>query len=321
MNTRLEFSSEADLSKKENKTKRCDFWQQVTQGSLIGKDNIKLAWCSINQPNSDKAIVICSGRVETYLKYQELIYDLYQQGYSVYAVDHRGQGLSGRLTQNPNKGYVNKFDDYVDDFSFFIDSIVKPLNHKNLFLFAHSMGGAIATLYLERCPHTFKAAVLSSPMYGIRLPVSKTIISSLARLLDSSVRGHEPNYVLGGKDYELVSFEENELTNSKERYQICCELYQSNTDIQLGAPTNHWLTESLNAAERAILAAKSSKTPILLFQAERDRIVDNRGQNKALSESCKKLVIPGAKHEIFIETDMRRNMALNAMLNFFKTYQ
>lgn len=315
------FCSENNLDNPLFQNDLAHFWQSVTQGTLIGKDNIQLAWCSVIHPQSDKAIVICSGRVESYLKYQELIYDLYQQGYSVYALDHRGQGLSQRLTNNPNKGHVNKFSDYIDDFATFINQIVMPQNHQKLYLVGHSMGGAIGTLYLKQYPKTFKAAALSAPMYGIKLPVNKKLIQIVAAWLDNSKKGQEANYVLGGKDYQPVDFKHNELTNSKTRFNHYKTLYQSNHKLQLGAPTNHWLVEAITASEQAITAAKESKTPIIIFQAENDTIVNNASQNKAISEHCQKLVIPSAKHEIYIETDNRRNMALTAMFNFFNTHK
>ena len=61
------------------------------------------------------AIVISNGRTESMAGYPELIWDLHQQGYSVYILDHRGQGFSTRLLPDPQKSYVEKFEDYVDD--------------------------------------------------------------------------------------------------------------------------------------------------------------------------------------------------------------
>ncbi len=60
-------------------------------------------------------VVVVNGRTESYLKYQELAYELTQQGYQVLMFDHRGQGLSTRLTDNPHKGHIEDFQQYVDD--------------------------------------------------------------------------------------------------------------------------------------------------------------------------------------------------------------
>jgi lysophospholipase len=72
----------------------------------------------------------------------------------------------------------------------------------------------------------------------------------------------------------------------------------------------------MKAADQSIEYAKNSKTPILILQAEKDSIVCNKAQNLALSSQCHKVVIEGAYHEVFIETDQMRNIALSYTLEF-----
>mgnify|MGYP000008375116 CR=1 FL=1 len=311
MNTTIlaSFSSEHHLNSPEQKV----FWQQVTQSSFKTRDDISLAYARITHPNSIGTIVISSGRVESYLKYKELMFDLYEQGYSLFAVDHRGQGLSARTTSNPHQGHIDKFQRYVDDFAEFIDKVVKPHPMGKYFLVGHSMGGAIGTLYLEQYSNTFKAAVFSAPMYGIKLPLTKGFIRGLAALLDNH---KQPNYILGGKDYHAATFDKNDLTNSKLRYEDYRELYQQVPQLQLGSPTNHWLVESIDAGEQAVQAARNSKIPLLILQAEEDTIVDNRAQKRAINRLCQLTKIPYARHEIFMERDKARNQALTALLTF-----
>ncbi|MGI2258592.1 alpha/beta fold hydrolase [Shewanella sp. GXUN23E] len=310
------FSEENFTGSKAGQQQLATFWEQVSTGFISGSKGCNIAWCSIRHPHSDKAIVISNGRVESFLKYQELIFDLYQQGFSVYALDHRGQGLSGRMTANPCKGHVGQFDHYVDDLHSFIVEVVKPARHKQLYLLGHSMGGCIGTLYLQKHPQTFRAAAFSAPMYGIRLPAPKAIIRVLAKLLDK-LSASDPWYVLGGGDYKCQPFAGNDLTHSEARYGVYRTLYQSRPQIQLGSPTNHWLVQALDASERAIDAARNTRVPLLILQAEQDSIVDNSGQDAALGGLCEKQVIPGARHEIFIETDERRTLALQTVLAFF----
>ncbi|GIU34046.1 alpha/beta fold hydrolase [Shewanella schlegeliana] len=309
--TTTSFSSEHHLNSPEQKV----FWQQVTQSSFKTRDDITLAYARITHPESIGTIVISSGRVESYLKYKELMFDLYQQGYSLFAIDHRGQGLSARTTANPHQGYIDKFQRYVDDFAEFVTKVVKPQSHENYYLVGHSMGGAIGTLYLSQYPATFKAAAFSAPMYGIKLPLPKAFIRGLASLLDNAKR---PNYILGGKDYHAEPFDKNDLTHCKLRYDDYRELYRQHPELQLGSPTNHWLVESINAAEQAIDAARNSKLPLLILQAEEDTIVDNSAQNRAVNGLCKLIKIPYARHEIFMERDKPRNLALNALCDFLK---
>lgn len=310
------FSTEHDLNTSEQQA----FWQTLVQETLTTADGISLAYMVAKHPNARAAIVLSSGRVESYLKYQELIFDLYQQGYSIYAVDHRGQGLSGRMTANPHMGHVRRFNDYIDDFALFMQTIVLKQNERQLFLLGHSMGGAIGTLYLKQHPDIFTAAAFSAPMFGIKLPMPKGFVRWLASKLDTTLNAGEANYVLGGQNYTNVSFKDNELTHSQARYQAYRELYEAAPQLQLGSPTNRWLTEALDAADTCVLATAQIRTPILILQASEDKIVDNAAQHLAVSSNCQLKIIAGAAHEIFMEKDACRNQALNDLLDFFKRY-
>ncbi|AQS35349.1 lysophospholipase [Shewanella psychrophila] len=295
------------------------FWGRVTESEVKTDDNISLAYMYIEHPDSERAIVISSGRIESYLKYKELIFDLYNQGYSIFALDHRGQGLSTRTTANPHHGHIDKFSTYVDDFALFVDTVVTPRQYREVFLVGHSMGGAIGTLYIDKHPNTFTAAVFSAPMYGIKLPISKGFIRWLANLLDTK-QGEEPNYILGGKDYHGDEFAKNDLTKSQARYEDYRKLYQQHPELQLGSPTNHWLVESIDAGAKTVKAAKETKTPILILQADEDTVVDNFAQYHGVGGLCELINIPNARHEIFMEQDESRNFAIEKLLKFLASH-
>ncbi len=311
------FSSEFAL----NSQAELELWQNVEQHKLTMTDGTVLAYAKLINPNADRAIVISSGRVESYIKYRELFLDIYRQGYSIYCLDHRGQGLSQRITDDPQKGHIDKFEHYIDDFEAFIDRIVLPNRHSSLSLIGHSMGGAIGTLYINRRPQTFVAAAFSSPMFGIKLPANKRLIIILAKQLNSFTKGKSPNYVLGGKGYEKDPFEKNDLTHCRARYENYKAFYHAMPEIQIGSPTNQWLLESLSAGEQAMLAAAHSPIPLLMLQAEEDTVVDNKSQDLSVSETCHKVIIPNAKHEIFMEKDGPRSLALTKMFSFLEQAQ
>ena len=71
-------------------------------------------------------IVVCPGRIESYIKYAELAYDLFHLGFDVLIIDHRGQGLSGRMLPDTHRGHVDNFSDYVDDLAAFWQQEVQP---------------------------------------------------------------------------------------------------------------------------------------------------------------------------------------------------
>jgi alpha-beta hydrolase superfamily lysophospholipase len=62
--------------------------------------------------------------------------------------------------------WVHTFDDYVDDFMYFVTTVGKDYAHLNLpmFLLAHSMGGFISAIAMSRLPTLVNRAVLCAPM-------------------------------------------------------------------------------------------------------------------------------------------------------------
>lgn len=292
-------------------------WQQAEQGQFAGVDGVAVHYAILRHPNERGAVALCTGRVETYLKYAELVAELYGAGFTLYLWDHRGQGLSGRMLDNPHIGHVRRFDDYIEDFHRFYQQHIAPAGHRYRALLGHSMGGAIATAYLQRYPEHFQAAALSAPMYGIRLPVAKAILQPLVSLLASLTPGR---YVPGGHDYEPVRFEENELTGDAGRYQSFRALYEAQPQLQLGDPSLNWLKEALQQIDH--LAVAEVTVPILVMQAGQDSIVDNAAQCAFCARQPQHQLIryDGARHEILIEQDPIRSAAITASMQWWERH-
>ena len=66
-------------------------------------------------------------------------------------------------------GYVRDFQDYPTDLKQFYSDFVRPTQHQNHMLLGYSMGGCIASLYLETYNQDVDAAVLCSPMDELAL--------------------------------------------------------------------------------------------------------------------------------------------------------
>lgn len=92
-----------------------NFWKQREEGEFTGVENVPIRYVRFISPQHDKVILLCPGRIESYVKYPELAYDLFHSGYDVVIIDHRGQGRSGRLLADSHCGHVVEFEDYVDD--------------------------------------------------------------------------------------------------------------------------------------------------------------------------------------------------------------
>ncbi|MDT0603778.1 alpha/beta fold hydrolase [Thalassotalea castellviae] len=330
MTNAFAFTQEDKLSKLLT-TDIADFWRTGHFSSFQGIDNKRINYASFIADQPINCLIISPGRSESYLKYQELVFDLARLNMSIFVIDHRGQGLSERLLHNPHKGYVNKFDDYTDDLHTFIETVVNPhcATNKPPLLLAHSMGGAIATRLIQKYAQSVKAVLLSSPMIAINkggLPewVAKSLITT-GNILNTLI-SDQAWYFLGQGDYQAKDFASNHLMHSQIRYQTFIDLYQAQPELQLGGVTFNWLKQAVLVQQKIFADLDKISTPITIMQAGNDTIVDNSAQNKfcqqlnqytpSLCQQSQPYVIEGAKHELLFESDKYRNQALAFIENW-----
>ena len=269
-------------------------------------------------------VVVSPGRIESYVKYPEVAYDLFHCGYDVVIVDHRGRGRSGRLLADTHRGHVVNFADYVDDFEQLWQREVESRGYRQRFALAHSMGGAIPAQFLQRRPQAFDAAAFCAPMFGIQLPMPVWLADRILDWAESrpAIRDY---YAVGTGQWRPLPYVVNVLTHSRERYRRSLRYYADYPELQVGGPTYHWVRESIRAGRQIIAQAGEITTPLLLLQAGEERVVDNRS-HQAFVRLCQTRgtlakglpwVINGARHEILFERDAMRAEALNAILRFF----
>ncbi|HHV6871463.1 alpha/beta hydrolase [Haemophilus influenzae] len=291
------------------------FFEQFPTQYLSGKRNIKLAYRHLIQPESAvrKLMILVNGRAENMLKWTELAYDFYHQGYDVLLFDHRGQGYSQRII--PQKGHLDEFRFYVDDMAKIIEKVTALFSYSTQHLLAHSMGALISTYYLANCDHRINKAILSSPFYGIPLkhPIRDELIIALMNIL-----GQGERYVFGKDDYQQTHLEYNELTFCKTRMKWMNRINRKNPAIHLGGPTFRWVHLCLNAIKHLPKVIPKIEIPILILQAEKEKIVDNKNLEKltALFPNARCEVILNAKHEILFEQDKLRKEIIFKMLEF-----
>jgi len=314
-------TTETDLQNTEIAKKIDNFYETGTEGTFTGKENIEIYYKIFKQKSNEKAaIVISSGRTEAAIKYKELIYDLYKNGYSIYINDHRGQGLSGRMLENHDMGYVKNFQYYIDDLKKFYDEFVVKDKHTNIFLMTHSMGGAIGMTYLEQNPKDFKAAVFSSPMLGLPSPSCAAV-----KVLEKK----DVEYIMGGTDYQddSVKFEDNTLTHCEIRYKRMLQAFNETTDARLGSATYQWVNRSCEQFKYIFENADKIQTPLIIFSAEDEKIVaisahkDFIKKLRKLKKDAEAYEVKAAMHELYIERDKARTDIITRSLDFFKEFE
>ena len=60
-----------------------DFWRQRDEAEFTGVDDIPVRFVRFRAQHHDRVVVICPGRIESYVKYAELAYDLFHLGFDV----------------------------------------------------------------------------------------------------------------------------------------------------------------------------------------------------------------------------------------------
>ncbi|MDA0150325.1 alpha/beta fold hydrolase [Vibrio sp. LaRot3] len=299
-----------------------ELWQRRNEGFIKTKDKKKLFWISLTSSQHTKAIVVVNGRIECTHKYQELFYDLYQQGYDVYSYDHRGQGLSDRLIEDPQMGYVEEFADYIDDIELLVESF-KLDHYKKRYLLGHSMGGNIVTRYIQTHPnHPFDALAITAPMFGVNMAWYLRPIASLLGQVLTAINS-KPTYAPGQAAYYPKPFTDNRLSQSSLRYHWFRDLYEQMPKLKIGGASTRWVWQGLMASKQCILLTRQIKVPLLLLQASDDQIVSNSDQIRFMKKlaktnhQCAMQIIHGARHELLFEQDQYRNQTLDTTLAFF----
>jgi lysophospholipase len=306
------------------------FWRDKAEDHPItfpsAIDRLQLRARIVLRSPREAAVVIASGRTESFIMYKELVYDLYLAGCSVFIMDHRGQGLSDRILQgdaNRQIGHVSDFLHYVRDLKQFFTDFVKPTGHRRHVLLGHSMGGCVASQYLESYKQDFDCAVLAAPMHqpAFRF-IPENIVKAILDWKDWIGRAEEYAPNRSGYD-ETATFLDNGLTHSEVRWNLMRREYQMEPVAKLGGPSVLWVKCAAEAAEAAWKGAGRVNVPILLLQAGNDTVVKAEGQSKfceRLNEAhpgfCKFSPIVGASHGIFLEADTYRRPALELALEF-----
>jgi lysophospholipase len=278
--------------------------------------------------NSTKCIVISQGRSESVIKYAEFIYELYQNGYTVFIFDHQGQGRSTRGLPNPHIGYVKSFNDFVEDLHVLITKVLDPLLEKHnqvetpKVLLCHSMGSTIGLLFVQTYPRVFTKLILSAPMLGIAAPLSENFIMLLLKTVVNirSFFNLPVKYFFGQANYKAYPFKINRLTNSEARYRIFCEMMAQYPQNQLGGISFEWFLEAIKAMREVRKNAASLLLPTLVLLAEEEKIVDNDKAQAFLKKvpNGRVITVPNAQHELLFEQDEARELAINEMLDFIK---
>jgi len=286
--------------------------------SADGRTRLQAIRFSHRRPRG--TIVVINGSTESWLKYGELFHDLFLQGYNIASYDHRGQGLSPHLVaSNAQVAQIDDFGLYAADLDLFVKRQVATGKGGCLYLFAHSMGGAVAIDYLQHYSSPFRAVVLSAPMLKIRTaPYPEWFASIVMKTLVTCRMGD--HYAPGKHDRDPTEpFKDNKITSSRVRWQETKRVWDEHPEAVLGGPSVMWVNQALEETSKIPNPVGPVTTPTLILEAGSDDFVINPSADELqrLFRSPRIVYFEGSKHEILMERDLIRDKAINATLSFF----
>ena len=286
---------------------------------LTASDGVRIRVAVWGQDAPKGTVLLFPGRTEYVEKYGRAARDLAARGYATVAIDWRGQGLAARLQPNPALGHIVEFTDYQLDVAAVLAFVRGAGLPAPLYLLAHSMGGCIGLRALYEGLGV-QAACFTAPMLGIKLspplrPIAwaLTTISKPLGFSNSISPGQtETTYVLRS------GFAENDLTTDRGMFDYMQAQCQAHPELSLGGPSLAWLNAALRET-RDLSQRPAPMTPCLTFLGTAENIVDVPRITARMDawSNGRTVMVPGARHEIMMETEATRKLAFDGMARFF----
>jgi alpha-beta hydrolase superfamily lysophospholipase len=232
-------------------------------------------------------LVVMHGLEDHSGRYSGLAERLTAAGYAVYAFDLRGHGRSsGRRVQ------VDSFDQYTSDLAAFIELVRTHEPGRPVFLFGHSMGGAIATLTtIEKRPELagliLSGAALRLDVWPMTAALTRHSGSLLPRL---------PFFRLNEDDFSSDP-------------AVVADMKKDPLVYHGGAPVGT-AAELIGATARIWAGVDRLTLPILALHGTRDRLTSPAGSRELVarvpSTDATLRIYDGFMHDLLHEPDGQR---------------
>ncbi len=262
----------------------------TTQAPFTLRDGLNIAlydWPLPSRQRPRAVVLIVHGLGEHAWRYDAVAQRLNEWGFSVRAYDQRGHGDSGG-----DRGVLSDDDDLLADLQELVDDTRRHIAEPwacPLVLLGHSMGGLVASTFVQRGIEPVDALVLSSPALD-------TGMSAFQRLLTRLLYRWAPDLTVpNGLDPRGISHDPAQVA-----------AYQRDRLVhnRISARLARFIDSN---GPRVVAAAPTWQVPTLLMYAGADRLVRPEGSRAFAAVARKGLVhsrrFDGLFHEIFNETD------------------
>src|SRR5436305_10569958 len=256
------------------------------EGELEGVGGIRLyrqSWLPDGPPRA--VVVVAHGAGEHSGRYAHVAARLVDEGYAVYALDHRGHGDSG----GP-RGVIGRIDNAVEDLGKLIVLAASEQPGVPLFLPGHGMGGTISVRYAIAHQDRLTGLILSAPLAA--LEAASLVTRLVARVLSALA----PTIGLFAVDPALVS-----------RDPEVVKHYETDPLVHHDRLPARTIAELAGAVESFPEAAGAITVPTLIMYGSGDHLVPPAGSmmlNDRIGAPDKKLnTYDGLYNETLTEPD------------------
>ena len=249
------------------------------------------AWAPTGSEPSWLAVLV-HGYGEHLGRYDQVAADLVSAGAVVYGADHRGHGLS-----SGERVLIDDYAGVVEDVHRIITQARTAYRALPLVLIGHSMGGLIASRYAQTHPEELSALVLSGPVLGRWSSLER--IAAAEEIPDTPI------------DPSTLS-----------RDPAVGQAYTADELVWHGPFKRPTVQALLTEMERGLEAGSVGSLPLLWVHGSDDRLVPLRdtevGISSLMGEDLTARVFPGARHEVFNETN--RDQVLDEVVRFARRF-
>lgn len=283
-------------------------------------DAKKIHLLSYINENAKANVIILHGFTECAKKFDETAYYLFSEGYSVYAPDLRGHGLSFKDDAPEYAVNSKDFDCYAKDVACLVENI-KNGSSLPIYCYTHSLGGTAVLLSMIDNDLPVEKLVLSSPMICGNMGMPVGIARAVSVFLNAIGKGDMP---APGKCV-FKPDEDNVDATSIERGRHALKFKADNKEYQTCGPTMAWVRHSILACDKLIDRKNADKfnSKMLVILPEKDRQLLSSYQQLFI-DNCLKAnkdimvsVLPGTCHEIYQSKSKELEAYMQMITAFF----
>ena len=260
------------------------------------------------------SILFLGGRGDHFEKYLESFADWSARGWQVESVDWRGQGGSGRLSDDPNVGHVEDFSLWIADIAAYAADWRARTPGPHVMM-GHSMGGHLLMRALAEHGVTPDAAILIAPMLGFIAPYPDWLGHQVAQWMTRIGRPERAAWKASEKPGSSPKLRQTLLTHDDARYADELWWHAQNPAIVLGPPSWRWVERAyasiIGLSQPGVL--ETIDVPLLILATKGDKLVSaSAAARDAKRVASAQLHVYGrdAAHELLREVDAVRNDAL-----------